>query len=599
MFNWFKRSSRRNLSESATTPDIPTEMLQQRRANTISNTTETARLLVEHGMRYFQAGEYVKSGDTFRQALVFEPQNLTALYQSVSVYLALSDFAAARLACDHALTVLPDHAELMLLGALVSKRSGDHAQSLAELQRLQRQHPDFSELDMKIAETYATLGRGPEAIAAIDRAIVANPDELLRKSVRLFYLNFFGFMPRAQLFDEHRKWGTMIDEGFASLRKPLQPDTTMDRPLRVGLVSGDLRNHAVALFIEGYLREHDRNAFPIFCFDVSPHAEDVVTCKLRGMVEGWYRVAGLDDDALADEIRKQKIDLLVDLSGHTMFNRLLVFARRPAPVQVSWFGYMNTTGLTSIDYRLTDASVDPIGDSDEFYTEKLVRIPSLACFSPDSRSPAVAVSPFIEKKRVTFLSANQWTKVTDSVIALWAEVLCDESRPHLRICASGAGSATFRQSVVDQFVALGVQPEQIEFQPFLPLPEFLASFAEADVALDPFPYGGGTTTLHTVWMGVPIIALEGESELGRATPAMLRGFGLPDFIAQTHDEYRDKAINLARNPTGLIEIRANLRQRMAESAAVDAKSLARNVESAFRTMWHTYCATAQNTPHSR
>jgi len=544
----------------------------------------------EHGTRLLRAGNFLGAIDAFAQVLAREPRHFDALYQTVSAHLALVDLASARLATTAACEALSDHPELILLSAFVAKRSGDHGQSLATLLRLQAKHPDFPELNIKIAEEYATLGNGVETIAAIDRAVAENPEELSRKSVRLFYLNFFALLGREALFAEHQKWGSLIDEGFAILRKPLEVDASADRPLQVGLVSGDLRNHAVALFIEGYLREHDRENYSIHCFDVSPHAEDAVTGDLRGMVEHWYRVSALDDDALADEIRRQKIDVLVDLSGHTMFNRLLVFARRPAPVQVSWFGYMNTTGLTSIDYRLTDPGHDPVGESDRFYSEKLFHIPSLACFSPPESSPPVAPPPFVRNGKVTFFSANQWTKVTESVIDLWAEILKDDSRPTLRISAKSAGSQSFRESVTEQFVRRGVLAEQIEIQPFLPMAEFLASFSEVDVALDPFPYGGGTTTLHTIWMGVPIIALAGEGELGRATPAMLRSFGLPDFVAQTHDEYRDKAIALARDPSRLVEIRANLRQRMADSPALDASGLARNVENAFRTMWHTYCA---------
>ena len=544
----------------------------------------------EHGRRLLQAGDFRGSIAALAQVLAQDPCHFDAHYQTVNAHLELGDTSSARVACDRACDALPDSPALALLRAFVAKRSGDHAQSLAVLRQLQEKTPDFPELNIKIAEEYATLGNGVEAIAAMDRAVAENPEELSRKSIRLFYLNFFALLDREALFIEHKKWGTMIDEGFAVLRKPLKVDVIANRPVQIGLVSGDLRNHAVALFIEGYLREHDRENYPIHCFDVSPHAEDAVTAHLRGMVEHWYRVSALDDDALADEIRRQNIDVLVDLSGHTMFNRLLVFARRPAPLQVSWFGYMNTTGLASIDYRLTDAGHDPVGESDAFYTEKLFHIPSLACFSPPASSPPVSMSPFLKNGKVTFFSPNQWTKVTESVIDVWAEILCDDSRPNLRISAKSAESPVFRTGVVDQFVRRGVLAEQIDIQPFLPMADFLASFSEVDVALDPFPYGGGTTTLHTIWMGVPIIAMQGETELGRATPGMLLGFGLPDFIANTREEYRDKAIALARNPSRLVAIRANLRQRMADSPALDSEGLTRNVESAFRTMWHTYCA---------
>ena len=553
--------------------------------------------LTDAAMTRYGAGQYAEAITLFRQILAIDPCHLAALYQIANAQLASRDSEQAMISCNKALVLLPNQPDLLVLSAAIASAVDDHTTALAVLQHTKLTHPSLADVDLKISEVLCYLGRGHEAIQALDDAIEQNPGELTRKSNRLFFLNFFGLLDRPSLFEEHRKWGAMIDAAWAPLRKPHTNLAEPNRPLRVGIVSGDLRQHAAAYFISGYLREHDRKNFPIHCFDVSPAPEDEATAMLRPLADHWYRVAALDDDALGEEVRRHQIDVLVDLAGHTGHNRLLVFTQRPAPIQVSWFGYMNTTGLTSIDYRLTDASHDPPDEnSQQFYTEKLFHLPSLACFTPDARSPAVAASPYLVNGYVTFVSANQWTKVTEEVKALWAEILCDPSRPRLRILARSAASPAFRQKTIDDFVKRGVLPEQIVLVPFTPIGEFLASFDKADIALDPFPYGGGTTTLHTIWMGVPIIALQGEGELGRATPAMLRGFGLPDFVAQTHAEYRDKAIALARDPSPLVEIRKNLRQRMAESTALDAKSLAHNVENAFRTMWHNYCIQASSSP---
>ena len=556
-----------------------------------SPVSQTAiQVQAEKAEALFLAARYSAAAVAFQKVLAKDSANLLARTRLMRVHLEQGDVPAAKREADIALTLYPSEIGIMLQSAYIAKCAGDHTACLALLRRTQAEHPNFEALDLQIADECATLGQGSEAIAALDRAIALDPRELNRRSLRLFLLNFFGGMSRRALFVEHRKWGSMVDKGFAASRKKLRVDRQRERALRIGIVSGDLRLHSVALFIEGYLREHDRERYPIFCFDVSPHREDAVTERLRKHVDGWHSVATLDDDALADEIREQQIDVLIDLSGHTKHHRLLMFARRPAPVQVTWFGYMNTTGLTSINYRLTDERHAPLGESQAFYTEKLFYLPSLACFTPDARSPAVAPSPFTKNGHVTFISANQWAKVTEPVRQLWAEILCDDSRPHLKIIAAGASSQEFRESVVNWFVAQGVHADQVELLPTMDLPTFLAYFGHADVALDPFPYGGGTTTLHTVWMGVPIIAMQGDTELGRATPGMLVGFGLPDFVANTREEYRDIAIALARNPSRLVDIRANLRQRMADSSALDAQGLAQNVENVFRTMWHTYCA---------
>jgi protein O-GlcNAc transferase len=585
MFRWLKRASNGPVvAQIASTPETDGQPLDERVA------PESVHVLMQTAMRHYSEGEYETAIQTFERVLHSDPRHLAALYQIANAWQAQEKFADALVACDHALSRLPDQQDLLMLRSVVAGRAKNPEASLATLEHLRSINPKFPNLDCTIGEQLCLLGRGREAIEAFDRAIIADPNELSRKSMRLFFLNFFGLLDRQQLFQAHREWGELIDNGFAVLRKPLQNTTERDRPIKIGLVSGDLRNHAVAHFIEGYLREHNRANFPIHCFDVSVSAEDQVTARLRPLVEDWHRVGALGDEELADEIRRHQIDVLVDLAGHSAPNRLLVFAQKPAPVQVAWFGYMNTTGLTSIDYRLTDEGHDPSGDSQQYYTEKLFHIPSLACFTPDARSPAVAPSPFVVNGHVTFISANQWTKVTENVKDLWAEILCDDSRPHLKIIAQSAASESFREAATSEFTRRGVRPEQIDFEPFMDKPDFLAYFANADVALDPFPYGGGTTTLHTIWMGVPIIAMQGDTELGRATPGMLRGFGLADFVADSPGDYRDKAIALARDPSRLIEIRANLRQRMADSTALDATGLARNVENSFRTMWHTYCA---------
>lgn len=585
MFRWLQRTG----TNPTVKPIASTsETIGQTRHAQVA--PESVEHLMQTAMPHYSAAEYQPAIQIFERILQSDPLHLGALYQMANALQAQEKFAEALVACDSALSRLPDQQDLLMLRSVIASRAKNPAASLATLEHLRSINPAFPNLDCTIGEQLCLLGRGREAIEAFDRAIIADPNELSRKSMRLFFLNFFGLLNRQQLFQAHREWGELIDNGFAVLRKPLENTIEPEQPIKVGLVSGDLRNHAVAHFIEGYLREHDRVSFPIQCFDVSVSAEDQVTARLRLLVEGWHRVGALGDEELADEIRRQRIDVLVDLAGHSAPNRLLVFAQKPAPVQVAWFGYMNTTGLTSIDYRLTDEGHDPSGESQQYYTEKLFHIPSVACFTPDARSPEVAPSPFLMNGHVTFISANQWTKVTENVKDLWAEILRDASRPHLKIIAQSAASESFIDAATAEFTRRGVRSEQVAFVPFMDKPDFLAYFANADVALDPFPYGGGTTTLHTIWMGVPIISLQGDGELGRATPGMLRAFDLPDFVAMTKDEYRDKAIALARDPSSLVEIRANLRQRMAQSAALDAVGLTRNVENAFRTMWHTYCA---------
>ena len=592
MLNWFKKKS-----PIVATPDESVKHVRQPIEAAIAPLeTTSADVLLSEGLQLYEDAQYDAAVSMFERVLTREPKNLIALYQIANADCARGRYAEGKRACHRALGRWPDQPDLLVLMATIDGLANDDLSSLTTLQRVRKVNPDFVRIDVKIAEVLCKLGRGPEAIAAFDLAIVKEPDALDIRSVRLFFLNYFDLLDRRSLFGEHCKWGLMVDERFASLRRPHPNELAEDRPLRIGIVSPDLRNHAIAYFIEGYFREHDRGQYPIYCFDASPFPEDDVTAALRLEVDGWHVVASLTDNELCELIRDQQIDILIDLSGHTAHNRLMIFAQRPAPVQVSWFGYMNTTGLTSMDYRLTDLGHDPEPDAHQYYSEKLHFIPSLACFAPPQNSPDVSPSPFLRKGKVTFGSVNQWAKVTEAVKDLWAEILRGDSNPRLRIIATSAVTEKFREDVVKEFVRRGVNKDQIDVLPRMDMREFQESFSEIDVSLDPFPYGGGTTTLHTIWMGVPILALEGDGELARATPAMLRGFGLADFVALTVDEYRDKAIALARDPSTLVEIRANLRQRMADSPALDATGLAHNVENAFRTMWHTYCAQVTQTP---
>ena len=264
-------------------------------------------------------------------------------------------------------------------------------------------------------------------------------------------------------------------------------------------------------------------------------------------------------------------------------------------MQVSWFGYMNTTGLTAIDYRITDGYMDPEGESEKFYTETLFRIVSMACFTPAQESPPVNELPAIAADHVTFASVNQWTKVTDDVKDLWASILRASPKFRLLIVARGAQFANVRDQIAGQFVDRGVGRDQISVAPTAPLVDFLRLFHGIDVALDPFPYGGGTTSLHTIWMGVPIVTLEGESELARASAGILRAVGCGELVAQSNAGYHDIAVALATDLQRTATLRRELRTRMQRSPLVDAAALTKNLEQAYRIMWRKYCSERAST----
>ena len=549
---------------------------------------------VERGMAHFGAKRHEQALAAFDQALALDPGHLVALYQRANAKLAASAFDAARRDCEDALARHPDQPDLLMLAGAIAAAAHDPHAALEAFERARAQRADLAGIDERIGEQLAVLGRGAEAIAAYDRALALQPDNFLLGSSRLFLLNHFGLFDRVRTFDEHRRWGERLEEAVAVRRRPHRNDRTPERRLRVGYVSPDLRNHAIAYWIEGYLTAHDPAGYEAHAFDVSPYAEDGVSRRLRGHVEHWYRCGAMSDDELADLVRGQRIDVLVDLAGHTAHHRLGAFARKPAPVQASWFGYMNTSGLATIDWRLTDAQHDPPG-SEAYYTEKLWRLPFLACFTPDPASPDPGPSPCARHGYVTFASVNNWAKVSERAKDAWAMILRAVPGARLKVIARGGEEPRTRDAVRAEFARRRVDATRIDVLPFLPLADFLAFFRDVDVALDPFPYGGGTTTLHTLWMGVPVIALEGDSELARATPATLRGVGASEFVAATIDDYVALAVAIGRAPAPLAAVRARLRDAVRTSVAMDYAGLARHVEAAFRGMWRAWCASAPAT----
>jgi predicted O-linked N-acetylglucosamine transferase (SPINDLY family) len=534
---------------------------------------------------------------TFDTILAIDPLQLEANYERANASFAAGRLDDAKAACADALARLPGQPDLLMLAGAIDAQRHEPLEALAHFEAAKAVNPALAGIDERIGEQLAFLGRGRESIAAYDHAIERQPGNLALESCRLFLLNHFGLLDRAALAEAHRRWGERLEASVAAKRRPHHNDRDPARRLRVGFVSPDLRNHPVAYWLESYLVAHDPARYEAHAFDVSPYAEDDVTRRLRTRFERWYRCAPMSHEELADTVRGQRIDVLVDLAGHTGHHRLATFALKPAPVQVSWFGYMNTTGLSTIDWRLTDAAHDPPG-SEAYYAEKLWRLPSVAAFTPDPRSPEPGESPFVRNGRVTFASANNYAKVTEPVKDAWASILRGAPASRLRLIVRGGDEARVADAVRAEYVARGVDAARIDVLPFLPIERFLRFLAEADVALDPFPYGGGTTTLHTLWMGVPIVALKGESEMGRATPAALAGLGLPQFACGSVDAYVAFATALARDPAALPALRATLRDRLRASGAMDYRSFARRVEDAFRGMWRAFCEASPAPPPS-
>jgi predicted O-linked N-acetylglucosamine transferase (SPINDLY family) len=374
---------------------------------------------------------------------------------------------------------------------------------------------------------------------------------------------------------------------LASLQRPHTNDCSPDRRLRIGYVSPDFRSHPVGTFLLPLLESHDHQGFEIFCYS-SVRVPDAITARCRAQADVWRDALGMSDEQLAGAIRDDRIDVLVDLTMHMADNRLLVFARKPAPVQVTYLAYCGTTGLAAMDYRLTDPYLDPPGRDEPFYCERSVRLPETYwCYRPVIETSPAETLPASGTGQIVFGSLNNFCKVSDASLAAWSRLL--QAVPGSRLLLH-AHAGSHRQRVCTLLAGQGVAAERLELIDFLPAGDYFDVYRRIDVALDPFPYGGGTTTCDALWMGVPVVSLAGATAVGRGGLSILSNVGLPDLVARDPGEYVEIAARLAGDLPRLRELRAALRDRMRKSPLMDAPRFARNVEAAYRRMWKEWCA---------
>lgn len=441
------------------------------------------------------------------------------------------------------------------------------------------------------AVTLQELGRHAEAELAHTEADRFAGKEYSPRVNRLFFSNYLP-LPADELWQRHRAFGEWAREtvGLPTNEFPaIAPEP--DRRLRVGVVSGDLRKHSVAYFVPGMLGLLDRLQFQLFAYNVSHHIDDV-TRKLKPLFNVWRDVASLNHKELFQRIFQDRIDILIDLSGYTNENRLMVFARRPAPVQISYLGYPNTTGLDTIDYRLTDALADPVGQGDVFYAEELWRLNrSFLCYTPSETAPNVALGS-AASDGVVFGSFNSRAKYSDECLAAWGRLLLNVPGSRLIIKSSvGIVDDAGRNELVARFVAQGLAPERIEVMGRIAeTRDHLDCYSKIDIALDTFPYNGTTTTCEALWMGVPVITLAGNRHAARVGSSLLATLDLSEYVATSVDEYIQMATSLANNPVKRQELRATMRNRMRASKLCDARDMGRELGRALREMWHRYCA---------
>ena len=440
---------------------------------------------------------------------------------------------------------------------------------------------------------YATdlirMGRKQEGIELFRRAVKLAPADPLIHSQLLWNLSFLPEVNPQVLLDEHRKWA-QIHAPMSLVRTSHGNTPDPERKLKVGYISPDFRKHSVAYNFEAFLDGSDREAVESYGYG-NIGLPDEVTERLKRKFDYYRHIRGLSDEAVADMIAGDKIDILVEIGGHTVDNRLGVLAYKPAPIQVD-YGGISSMGMPQIDYRLTDSVLDS-EESQEFYTEKSVYLPGgLICYKPPEFAPPVGTLPASQNGYVTFASFNNSCKINDQILALWAEILRANENSRLLMKFRGGYDKSVRDLYCSRFEQLGIDRNRVGTCGWKPSVEHLKLYSHVDIALDTYPYTGTMTSLEAMWMGVPVISLYGDSNsyfLSRVGRSILSRVGLEFFACPTPDQYVTKATALSQNLEALAKIRASMRLRMVNSTLCDAKAYAAGVEAAYRKMWRKWC----------
>ena len=541
------------------------------------------------GVSALKLGHLDEAVDALRRALHLRPADAEA-YNNLGVALeGRGQFTKAENAYKAALRINPRYVEaLNNLGHLL--RKADRPWEAADAYRAALGlRPADATAHVGLAAAYLALGRLADALAHYRRRADLQPDSPVAHSDLLFWLLHGPDVSPDALFDEHRRWAGRHERPLAGSVPSHENDSDPERVLRVGYVSPDFREHTMPRFVEPVVANHDPAQVRYVCYS-DVRWPDAVTQRMRAMAPEWRDTAGLGDEALAKLVRHDRIDVLVDVTGHMGGGRLGTFARRPAPVQAAYMGYPHTTGLEAMAWRITDAVSDPPGLTEAFHTEKLLRLDGCAwCYRPTG-SPDVSDLPALSNGgRVTFGMLNRMAKVNPPAVRLWARVLAAVPGSALLALASGGEG---NKPVRELFESEGIAPDRLRLAPTGPRPQYLALAHQVDIHLDPFPYAGMTTTCDLLWMGVPTVTLAQGGPAGRAGASVLAAAGLPHLTADTPDAYVRIAAALAADLPALSALRAGLRQQVERSPLRDERGTAAKLEAAYRHMWRQWCHAA-------
>ncbi|MCF8120641.1 MAG: tetratricopeptide repeat protein [Deltaproteobacteria bacterium] len=525
----------------------------------------------------------------YQRVLQIDSRYASALNNLGNLYQKSGRFEAAEKYYRCALSIRPKDFEALSNVGQCLRSQGRLTEALSATDEALQENPGFDAAHNNRGLILQDQGRIQEAIGAFDKAIALSPKNASVRSNRLFAMHYDRHTTPADHLRAARRWWTQHGTEAAQ-QVSFQNDPDPFRKLRIGFVSGDFRSHSVVFFLMPLFDSYDRQKLEIHCY-AEVESPDETTARFLQSSCGWHSTVGQDATTVAGWIRSDRIDILIDLAGHTGGNRLDVFALRPAPIQMTWLGYPGTTGSPVIDYRITDAVADPPGESDAWHSEQLLRLPKgFLCYQAAEEAPPVALAPIVRNDYVTFGSFNTLPKLNFEVIEAWATLLRRVQGSRLLIKCRQLADADTCQRLRDQFASLGVSAHRIRFMPKVEGTKgHLAMYHEVDIGLDPFPYNGTTTTCETLWMGVPVVTLCGDRHSGRVGASILSRLGLESLIAQDEEEYVEQAAALARDAERLIHLRRTLRRRMLNSPLCNGSAFSRSFEGMLGKTWIDWC----------
>jgi protein O-GlcNAc transferase len=534
-------------------------------------------------------GRLAESLAHYESVLQAQPQHFAALINFGDVLQRQRLYSEAAAIFARAIVASPGSAEAHYNLGNALKLQGKFAKAAETYRQAIALNADYAEAWINLGNVLLEQGDVAEAIANYHQLLLRKPEMANVYSGMIFCENYLEASTPQTLYEHHRQYEQRYALAQTRLTHTPAQRCLAGQKLRIGYVSPDLHDHPVASFFEPLLQHHDPSKFETYCYS-NGDKHDAVTERLQTQSQHWRDTANLSDQQLVAQIRADRIDILIDLAGHSADNRLRVFAHKPAPIQISWLGYPNTTGMTAMDYRISDWYVDPPGQ-ESYHSESLYRLDKgFLCYRPEAESPAVTVAPASRTGHITFGSFNKLAKTTDAVLETWAAIL--NATPHSRLLLKNAAfkEALVRDRLIERFQQFGIAQDRLELIAWVPSKsDHMKLYEQIDIGLDTFPYNGTTTTCEAMWMGVPVISLCGNRHAARVGNSLLQQVGLQELIADSKTAYIEVARRLAGDVAQLQRLRASLRQRVMASSLADAPGFTRRMESAYHTLWQSWC----------